>query len=210
MTCGSRYARGMAPRGSGRIKGAPLRALLEYWAETHGPAGISEARERLPQQLADELVLDMERPGFGVLAGGWYSNEATAALLGDLLGTQPISRQAELMDTIADEVMRRTLNGVHKAVFRIVGSPELMRKKGQFFWNQQFDTGDVEIEAVEEGHQIHHYRNWEGHHTLLCRLSFCCVRPMFHMMGVNNCRVEPVSCVSRGADECVAHVHWDA
>jgi len=200
----------MASEGQGRIKGAPLRALLDYWSETHGKESIAMLRARLPEALAQQLVLDPERPGFGVLVGGWYSNEAAGALLDELLLSVPPDRRGETMDHITDEVMRRTLTGVHKAVFRIVGSPELMRKKGQFFWNQQFDTGEVEIEAVGPGHQIHHYRSWRGHHRLLCQLSFGCVRPMFHMMGVKNCRVEQRSCVDRGADECVAHIHWDA
>lgn len=199
----------MASEGQGRIKGAPVRALLDYWAEAHGPGAIAELRERLPRDAARQLALDPHRPGFGVLAGGWYDNSAAGALLEDLLGRVPVGERPALMDAIAYEVMQRTLNGVHKAVFRIVGSPELMRKKGQFFWNQQFDTGEVEIEAVDERHQIHHYRQWTGHHRLLCKLSFCCVRPMFHMMGVSSCVVEPVSCVSHGGGECVAHVRWD-
>jgi len=204
------YAAVMAREGRGRIKGAPVRALLEYWEETHGTDSIRALRQRLPEDFARELVLDPARPGFGVLVGGWYSNEALGALLEDLIATTSPGRRADTLDAMADEVMGRTLNGVHKAVFRIVGSPELMRRKGQFFWNQQFDTGDVEVRAISPGHQIHYYKNWRGHHHMLCALSFGCVRPMFHMMGVQNCRVELISCVDRGGSECAAHIRWDA
>jgi len=187
-----------------------LRALLEYWEESHGTGSIRALSGRLPEAFVKELVLDTGRPGFGVLAGGWYSCEAAGALLEELLAPEVPQRRDEVLQGIAEEVMGRTLKGVHRAIFRVVGSPELMRLWCQFFWNQQFDTGAVSIDGVEPGYQIHHYRNWSGHHPLLCQFAFGCVPPMFRAMGIEDCRMEAVSCISAGADECVARIRWDA
>ena len=53
-----------------------MRALLEYWEESHGTGSIRALSGRLPEAFDKELVLDTGRPGFGVLVGEMRETKA--------------------------------------------------------------------------------------------------------------------------------------
>ena len=106
--------------------------------------------------------------------------------------------------------MSATLSGVHRAVFRVVGSPALMRDHGQPLWERQFDTGRVRITDLGPGEQRHEYHDWLAHHPLLCRITFSCVAPMFRAMGVREPSVHLERCCADGGSYCSALVRWRA
>ncbi len=194
----------------GRIKGAPLRAMCEEWAARRSVDEVLEAIHRLPETERFSTFPDPLRTGFGVLPSGWYSAIVGAQVLESLFEQLPPEQTTEMIEVLARGIMARTLRGVHRALFRIVGSPELMRKRGQLFWKKQFDTGVVAISQGKPGEQLHVYREWSGHHRLFCLISFHCVPVMFEQMGVAPpIRVEPIRCAADGSGECAAFVRWN-
>ncbi|HJL18676.1 MAG TPA: hypothetical protein RMH99_23645 [Sandaracinaceae bacterium LLY-WYZ-13_1] len=192
----------------GRIKGAPLRALVAYWERVHGRAAVNRILDASEAERV-ALGLDPEAPGWGLLVSSWYPCPAAGAMVERLFEGIAADRVDDEMARAAEAIMRQTLSGVHRAVFRLVGSPELMRTRGQLFWNQQFDSGTVVIEKEGDDAQRHVYRDWPGHHPLFCRMAFHCLPPMFRAMGVADPRVERLRCAADpGSSECAAHLTW--
>ena len=197
-----------AARPSGRVKGAPLRALVELLAMERSRAELDAIVAQLSDEDRAALAIDAERPGLGILAGSWYSAAACGALMDAVWGSLDPRERESFDERVADHVMKTTLTGVHRAVFRLVGSPSLMRDRGQMFWDRQFDCGRVKISDLGPGRQRHEYHAWAAHHPLLCRITFKCVAPMFRAMGLREPRVELEQCIERGAPHCAAIVRW--
>lgn len=197
------------PRG-GRVKGAPLRALLEMIAASRSPADVARFLAGLRPADRDALRLDASSPGLGVLAGSWYPAPACGALVDAIWESLTERERIGYEARAAEHIMKATLSGVHRAVFRVVGSPSLMRDHGQTFWDRQFDTGRVRITDIGPRAQRHEYDEWSAHHPILCRITFSCVVPMFRAMGVIDPSIELERCCVSGSDHCSAIVRWRA
>jgi hypothetical protein len=192
------------PEAAGHIKGAPLRAFLAFLdAEVGRPKVEAAVRELAAGVLSPSL------PSYGVLGATWYPLDVVGRLLDALLGVPTGVQLDTLAARTAEAVMKETLGGVHRAVFRAVGSPSLMRQFRMTFWRQQYDTGEVDIIDVHPQEQRHEYRQWAGHHPLICAITFACVPVMFRAMGTKNPRMKRLSCVSHGARVCSAQIRWD-
>ena len=193
----------------GNIKGAPLRALCEAWTELRGRESLRVAIARLDDVDRGALFSDPDGPGCGVLVSSWYPAVPTGRFVDALFDEIPRHEADALVASLARSVMSQTLSKLHRAVFRLVGSPELMRKRGQLFWNQQWDTGEVVVTEEAPGVQRHVYRNWNAHHPIFCNLSFQCVPVMFEMMGIAPpITAETVGCAADGNPACEAIIRW--
>lgn len=194
----------------GRVKGAPLRAILDFWKTVMPVDSIERRLAAMPLDAQQALNLSIRAEGCGVLASSWYPAVACGAFLDAMMADVPVTELDTFVNDAAEFIMKQTLGGVHRAVFRVVGSPALMRDHAQTFWNRQFDTGRVRIQELGPGRQRHEYHDWQAHHPLICRITFACVAPMFVAMGVKSPAVSPERCVARGASEgfCSAIIHW--
>lgn len=191
----------------GRIKGAPFRAFLDFLDDDVGPARTREAVARLRDRGS---ALSPDLPSYGVLSASWYPLADVGAILDDIVGNPSDPALADFAEAAAEAVMTRTLHGVHRAVFRVVGSPALMRQFRMSFWHQQYDTGDVTIVDTSATSQRHEYHRWTGHHRIVCATTFACLVPMFRAMGVRGPRVSPRQCVSDGRSAfCAADITWE-
>lgn len=194
----------------GHVKGAPLAALLECWVRTSSRAVVLERIAALPSATRDELRLDLRAERFGILPASWYPVVAGVQLFDAIAAELRGPRFDDFIAESADFIIARALRGVHRAVFRVVGSPELLRRHGQTFWNRQFDTGRLAVIDVAPARQRHEYHSWDSHHPVLCRLAVGCIVPMFAAMGVRRPRVQVEHCVVDGPPgHCSAHVQWD-
>ena len=81
------------PRG-GRIKGAPLRALLEMTCGGRSSAEIDTCLATLRPVDRDALRLDPRLPGLGVLAASWYPAVACGGLLDAIWSALPVAERA--------------------------------------------------------------------------------------------------------------------
>lgn len=192
------------------MKGAPLRAFLELLVREWGDPRLERIAPLLDADTAAVLRLDPSRPGYGVLPGTWYPTSAAERLISMAMSRTPATAREERLREIAATVMKETISGVHHALFRVVGSPALMERYHQRFWNAQFDGGRVEVITTAPGEQRHEYHEWPGHEPLVCRFAFVANEPLFRMMGVRDPRVELVQCVASGAPFCSAFVRWRA
>lgn len=190
----------------GRIKGAPLRAFLDFLDGHAGPERVRAAVARTRERGSG---LSPGLPGYGVLGASWYPLAEVGAILDDVVGNPSDAELAGFAATAADAVMSRTLHGVHRAVFRVVGSPALMRQFRMSFWHQQYDTGDVTIVDTSARSQRHEYHRWTGHHRVVCATTFACLVPMLRAMGLHGPRVHPRQCVSGGSPFCAADIAWE-
>lgn len=192
----------------GRIKGAPLRAFMDFLAQERGVDLLRES-VRGAQQTHRDPAIYADAPGFGMLDSIWYDAVTTGLLLdGVLAGVHPDVQRA-LAKRAATQVMAKTLRGVHQALFRVVGSPALMRRYRMTFWHKQYDTGEVDITDLDEHAQLHVYREWYAHHPFTCHLTFACLEPMFTGMGLSGCKVEHQRCVVDGhSEDCAAIIRW--
>lgn len=191
----------------GRIKGAPLRAFLDFLDTDVGPVRVRTAVTRW-RDSGSPLSPDL--PGYGVLGASWYPLVEVGALLDDVVGHPTDADLAVFASRAADAVMAKTLHGVHRAVFRVVGSPALMRQFRMSFWHQQYDTGEVTVVDTSPTSQRHEYHNWTGHHRIVCAATFACLVPMFRAMGLHGPRVHLLQCVSdKRSRFCAANIEWD-
>jgi len=194
----------------GRIKGAPLRAMLEHYAHLRS---VEQVRSVLATLSEDELRATCPLPtdpGFGILASGWYSAIGAGKVIERLWEVIPEHERDAFTVQVAHGVMAKTLSGAHKAVFRVVGSPSLMQRYPMVFWKRQYDSGDVLIETVGKTVQRHTYTNWMGHHPIICKLTFECVPVMFKAMGMRSPEIEIERCAGDGvSSDCSAIVRWD-
>jgi len=193
---------------TGKVKGAPVRALLEFRERSIGHEQVEALIESLSERARAELRIDPRAPGFGILASAWYRTSTCAELIAAIERSVPPRERERFWLRAPEAIMAATLSGVHKAIFRVVGSPSLMRDYCQTFWNRQFDDGRVRVFDLEPGVQRHEYHDWGGHDRLMCKITFLCLAPMFRAMGEKNTRVELEQCVSTGAPHCSATIHW--
>ncbi len=194
----------------GNVKGAPVRAFLDFFALQSGEPAVQEAIRRLPDALRRRAFPAPHAPGYGVYASAWIPSEALGMIADDLLQGADAATRVRLAGGAARRVMNDTLRGVHKALFRTVASPELMLRNHMVFWRQQYDTGHVEIDTVDPCAQRHVVRDWGGHHPFVCEVTFACIPHMFRAMRLKTPRLEHYRCRDHhGGDRCEAIIRWD-
>ena len=191
----------------GNIKGAAFRQFIAWWEETQGPASLVTALEAArAQNLGKSLTT--EREALGILPSTWYPAELVHALLDSLLKDVDHRTRQAMANEGADVVMKSTLSGVYKAVFSMLASPRLFATYIQRMWNMHYDSGIVTIEQEPMLHRTR-YIDWHSHHPFICQLNMASARPLYMAMGCTSVDVQPVGCVSQGADQCQFIVRWE-
>ena len=184
--------------------------MLEHCARVRSAAVVRAAIATLTPEEERATCPLPDEPGYGLLASGWYSSIGAGKIVEAIWEGVPERERAAFTVEAAEGVMAQTLHGVHQAVFRVVGSPALMKRYPMVFWGRQYDTGTVVIEDVEERCQRHTYQDWSGHHPVVCSLTFHCVPVMFRTMGLSRPRLTIERCAGDGiSKECSALIRWD-
>lgn len=192
---------------TGRIKGAAFREFVAWLAREFGQAELDRIVARIPER--ERRVFAAGQPSLGVLAGGWYDAAAVHAFLDALASGRDRRELDRLCTEGARAALESTLTGVHRAVLRVVGSPELHARFAQRLWNTHYEDGEVVSERVGGAAQRIAYRQWRSHHGLLCRVTTASDLVVFPLMGLSNVRVSQLSCIDRGGDTCAHLVEWD-
>ena len=194
----------------GNVKGAPVRAFLDFFARQHGEAKVQAAIARLPAPLRRRVFPAPHAPGFGLYASAWVPGEALGMICDDLLAHADATTRQRLAREAARAVMNETLRGAHRALFRTIASPELMVRNHMVYWRQQYDTGHVEIESLGSNAQQHTYRDWRGHHPFVCEVTFACIPHLYRAMRLAAPRLEDYRCRDcHGGESCSAIIRWD-
>ena len=191
----------------GRIKGAAIRAFLEWYRAEFGDIDLINRMRGV--RLGSLISFDPTATGCGVLASGWYAAEDVHAILGAIVGDRDEASVAELVDTGVRRSLSQTLTGLHRALVRVVATPSLHARFSQKLWSTYYDTGVVESVCIAEDVQSVSYLGWTSHHPILCAMTAASDAVIFPMMGLSNVRVRRTACVDQGASECTHIVRWD-
>lgn len=181
------------------------REALFWYDERHE----QDARDRLRAAFAPDPAFDLSDPALGVLATEWYDASAVHRVLDLMADGKSAAERDALAREIADATVERVSHGVYRFLVRKLISPHFYARHIQTLWSQVHSTGRREM-VVEDAAKraISRTADWAGHHPMLCRVAMETVGAFFRVMGLEDVRVTPVSCVDRGDETCVAELTW--
>lgn len=197
----------MARVGPGHIKGAALRELFTWLRRELGSDRLTSIVDGLPHD--DRVLFDLASPTLGMLAATWYRKEPVHALLDAFTAGLPRTERRRLAYDAAAASLSVTLGGVHKALLRVVGSPELHARFAQRLWDVHYSDGTVQVDRVGKTEVRVGYSSWTGHHPFICDANVASDLTIFPAMGLRNVTVEQDTCVEHGHDDCAHFVRWD-
>jgi len=190
----------------GRIKGTAMRAGLLWFAESYGEALLA----RVPAQASPELrsLLRVGDPAFGIMASAWYETSLMGELL-DLLDRVAAPEDSrEFASRLAAAVARDNVNGVYRALFRLIASPPLLEANAQRVWGTYIDEGTLTVRVLAPGSFEGRVRGWSHHHQTVCLLLRPFIEHLLRNIGYSACVVERTQCVDKGDGQCLYVGNW--
>jgi hypothetical protein len=191
---------------SGGVKGAAFREFCGWLRGELGGDALRPILERLP--LEHRRVFDPQHPKLGILAATWYPGATLHAFLDSIAIDRSDAEMARIATDGARGALEATLTGVHRAVLRVVGSPDLHARFAQRLWDVYYEEGVVTSERSGPREQLIRYSKWESHHPTLCQITTASDLTVFSLMGLAGVSVSQVSCIRRGAADCAHVVRW--
>ncbi len=190
----------------GCVKGTALRAGVAWFGETYGEPGLSRVAELASPALAQ--LLRKDDFAFGIIASGWYET----ALVGELLSL--ITRVASPADPdafsakVAEAIARDNVNGVYRALFRLVASPPLLEANSQRVWRTYVDEGTLTVSLKGPGMFEARVRAWTHHDVEVCRMLSFMIERLLRAVGYPGLVVERAQCVGGGDPHCTFEGNW--
>lgn len=186
---------------TGRIKGTAFREFLIWYGAHHGRARVSRA-------VAPHRQFDANASDLGVLPNVWYPAPLVHELIDAL--TEGFTREelAAMAQDAANEIMRKTLRGVYRAVFNLFVTPDRYRRHIDKLWSLHYDTGRPVIDVVGPGEHRVRYLDWAGHHPFVCALNMSSAIPIYTAMGCRDVGWTRVSCRADALETCESQVRW--
>ena len=190
----------------GRIKGTAVRAGLLWFAEAYGESLLA----RVPDRASPELrsLLRAGDPAFGIMASAWYETTLMGELLDllDIVAAPEDSR--EFASRLAAAVARDNVNGVYRALFRLIASPPLLEANAQRVWGTYVDEGTLTVRILAPGALEARIRGWSHHHPTVCQMLRPFVEHLLRSIGYSACVIERTQCVDNGDGQCLFHGNW--
>jgi serine/threonine protein kinase len=190
----------------GRIKGTAIRAGLLWFADTYGDVLLARVHERASPELRS--LLRPGDPAFGIMASGWYESHLIGELLEVLDKLAAPSESSELASRLAAAVAHDNVNGVYRALFRLIASPPLLEANAQRVWGTYVDEGTLTVRLLVPGSFEMRVRGWSHHHASICHLLRPLVENMLRSVGYNALVVERTQCIDHGDGQCMFHGTW--
>jgi len=198
------------PKGhpGGRIKGAALREFAIWMRRELGPDVAREVVADLPE--AYRAGIDVDSEAFGLLASAWYAGEFTYALMERVVRDMSRGEMQSFAHAGSVAALSVTLRGVHRALLRMVMSPDLHRRFAQRLWDAHFDGGRVVVTPVEPQCVEIAYWDWSAHHPMVCEMCTASDLVIYGAMGLRDVTSVTIACVSQGDERCAHLVRWSA
>lgn len=190
-----------------RIKGAVFREFVGWLQDDQGIPAVDALVEAMP--APDRPVFHRGARYLGLLSASWYDTGSVHAFLDALRDAHDSRAIDRIVHDGAVASLNRTLTGVHRAMLRVVGSPDLHARFAQRLWDTYYDEGEVISTRVRPTAQRIAYRGWRAHHGLLCRITSAADEVVFPQMGLRGVSVSQECCIDRGASECAHVVQWE-
>ncbi|MFW6197365.1 MAG: hypothetical protein ACOC5B_00740 [Myxococcota bacterium] len=190
------------------IKGTAIREFLAWYARTRGETTVRRVIEDLPRDVRSWF--DPEHEALGVLASTWYPARAIHALLDAMTTGMTVDERERFAAEGGETVMRNTLSGIYRALFRVIANPDRYAKMAPKVWHTYYRSGQLTVERPGEGRAVSHIRDWGSHHPVICEMHRAAARVIYEGMGCRDVSVTREACVSRGDDECRFATRWRA
>ena len=146
-------------------------------------------------------MLNLARPGLGILGASWYPTTLTHAML-DRIAERHGHEGRDLAREANHDVVPRMIRGIYRMAFRTVASPELYARHVQRLWRRLHTTGERSMELRDDGEAISRVADWAGHHPVLCWVTIYTMAYVFEAMGYKHWTVDRLACVGQGAKCC--------
>ncbi len=143
-----------------------------------------------------------------MLASTWYPAEAVHRMIDLLCQGLTVTQRRALADELAYATMSELMRGAHRAILRIVGSPDLHSRFVQRLWDTHFDNGSVHVERRAANESLVVRARWRSHHPFLCEFGAASDRFIFPAMGLQGVRYGMERCISEGDADCAHWVRW--
>ncbi len=114
----------------------------------------------------------------------------------------------ELASRLAAAVARDNVNGVYRALFRLIAAPPLLEANAQRVWSTYVDEGSIAVKILSPGSFEAKIRGWTHHHDTVCRMLRPFVEHTLRGIGYQALVVERAQCVSNGDGHCLFNGTW--
>ncbi|HSY21460.1 MAG TPA: serine/threonine-protein kinase [Polyangiaceae bacterium] len=191
----------------GRIKGTAIRAATAWFVEIYGEA----AMDRVIERCAPGPKPRVRDPLFGVMASGWYETQLVGRFVRALEQEAAPADPAEFVDRLGAAIARDNVNGVYRALFRLVASPQLLEANAQRVWQTYSDEGTFSVRRIDTPQPASFeatIRGWTHHHEGVCRLIAPIAEHALRALGYGTVVVGRRSCLAHGGTVCVYEGRW--
>lgn len=159
--------------------------------------------------VTNEWNLDPESATLGVIASKWYPAEMVHALLDEITRDWNEGEQRHAATEAAAEVMRTTLGGVYRTLFRMMTNPERYARHAPKLWSFYYDSGVFTVLPKGSGRgAISTVRDWASHHPFICELNRGAAIAIYQAMGCKEVECDRLACVGKGDPECRFITRW--
>jgi serine/threonine protein kinase len=190
----------------GRIKGTALRAAITWLGDVYGEPVLARVVDLASPELRS--MLRMGDPALGVMASGWYEIHLAGELLDvfdrAVLPTDPTT----FVSQVAKAIARDNVNGVYRALFRLIASPPLLEANAQRVWQTYVDEGTLSVRIVKMGSFVAQVRGWSRHNANVCRLVGPMIEHSLRAIGYDGLMVQRTQCLADGGTQCVFEGNW--
>ena len=161
--------------------------------------------------VGNEWNLDPESATLGVIASRWYPADMVHALLDEITRDWQESEKRRVAAEAAGSVMRATLGGVYRTLFRMMITPERYARHAPKLWSFYYDSGVFTVLPQGSGRAaISTVRDWSSHHPFMCGLNRGAAIAIYRAMGCTDVECDRVACVSKGDPECRFITRWSS
>jgi predicted hydrocarbon binding protein len=190
------------------MKGAAVRAVVAWFAEAYGDPALAKVSELASPEL--RACLRVGDPACGVMASGWYETPLVGELLEVLERVACPFDPTEFRARIGEAIARDNVNGVYRALFRLIASPQLLEANSQRVWQTYVDEGTLTVRVKGPELFEARIRGWSRHHPSVCRTLRPTIEHVLRAVGYRQPAVTRTHCVAQGDGLCAFEVRWDA
>ena len=166
---------------------------------------------RVVERCAPGAKPRVRDPVFGIMASGWYDTQLVGEFVRALEHEAAPANSMEFIHRLGAAIARDNVNGVYRALFRLVASPQLLEANVQRVWQTYSDEGMLSVQRIETPQTASFeatIRGWTNHHESVCRLVAPIGEHALRALGYGGVVFERRSCLAHRGTHCVFEGRW--
>ena len=189
----------LEPSGT-QLKGASIKARLDYLEEEHGPETLREVLGCLPEGERSRLEN-------GVLPSTWYPLELHGSLDGAIASVLDPMHPVEVFRVLGRASADRNLNSFHR-IFLQGRDPKDVLASFPSIRRTNYSDGEASYQAVDETHVALCVSGASGHTVADCASTAGYFERAIELLGGSSPTVELSKCRERGDPVCEFLCSW--